>query len=92
MLGFLVDGHSTTTDVGSAHYEEDVLVGVRMRVRYEVEQTIDGALVTANLFADLPRGLAGGLVSFFLRWRLRRMQRTALKLLVAQSEEADSAS
>lgn len=92
MLGFHVDGHSTTTGVGSTHYEEDVVVGVRMRVRYEVEPAADGALVTARLFADLPSGLAGRLVSFFLRWRLGHMQRTALKLLVAQSEEADSAS
>ena len=92
MLGFHVDGHSTTTGVDSTHYEEDVVVGVRMRVRYEVEPATDGALVTARLFADLPGGLAGRLVSFFLRWRLGHMQRTALKRLVAQSEEGDSAS
>jgi hypothetical protein len=92
MLGFHVDGHSTTTGADSTHYEEDVVVGVRMRLRYEVEPTADGALVTALLFADLPGGLAGRLVSFFLRWRLGHMQRAALKRLVAQSEAADSAS
>jgi hypothetical protein len=35
VLGFEVHGHSTATDVGPRVFEEDVVVGVRMRIRYD---------------------------------------------------------
>jgi hypothetical protein len=40
MLGFEVHGHSTAVEIG----EEDVVVGVRLQIRYEVTSTPNGAL------------------------------------------------
>lgn len=74
LLGFEVEGHSTSLEVTSDAFEEDVVVGVRMRVRYSVEPEGEGARVTHRLVSDLPAGPAGWLLSLFLRHRLRRMQ------------------
>ena len=49
---------------------EDVIVGVRMRVRYTVSPDGNGTRVTHRLESDLPRGVAGRVLSVFLRWRL----------------------
>jgi hypothetical protein len=86
LLGFQVHGHSTATDVGPARFEEDVVVGVRMRICYEVRPDERGCLVTHSLIADLPGGVCGSVLTLFLRWRLRRLQRTALAGLARQSE------
>src|SRR5918992_6006369 len=59
MLGFHVDGHSTTVDSGDAHFEQDVIVGVRMRIRYEVAGSAQGSVLTHALSCDLPAGVAG---------------------------------
>lgn len=90
MLGFDVDGRSHATQVSDRHFEEDVFVGVRMRIRYEVSADGSRTVVTHKLYADLPRGFFGGLLAFFLRRRLRVMQREALKQLVAQAEASAS--
>lgn len=90
MLGFHVAGHSTAARVAERAFEEDVVVGVRLRVRYEVTPDGDGTVVTHRLTSDLPRGILGYILSFFLRWRLRAMQRAALRELVAQSEASCS--
>ena len=90
MLGFGVHGVSVAAEVGESIFEEDVVVGVSMRVRYQVEETHDGCRVTHQLECDLPSGLSGRVLSFFLRARLKRMQRTALNRLIAQSEGAAS--
>lgn len=79
MLGFFVHGRSTITSVAADHLEEEVVVGVRIRVRYDLSAAPDGStLITHRLFADLPQGVSGRVLSFFLKWRLRRMQRHVL--------------
>ena len=89
LLGFVVEGRSTPVSVGEAHFEEDVVVGVRMRVRYEVRPTsTGGATIVRRLNADLPGGFSGRILSFFLKRRLERMQSKVLDELVAQSELA----
>ncbi len=40
-------------------FEEDAVVGLRMRVRYTIEDDGDGVVVTHDLETDLPEGLAG---------------------------------
>jgi len=90
MLGFNVQGHSTATEVGPDTFVEDVIVGVRMRVTYTTAASAEGATVTQSLVSDLPTGLWGRVLSFFLRSRLRRMQRAALDELVRQAEESCS--
>lgn len=89
MLGFGVHGVSVAAEVGPRVFEEDVVVGVAMRVRYLVEDLADGCRVTHSLVCEVPSGPAGRILGFFLRLRLRRMQRTAVARLVAQSEAAD---
>lgn len=86
LLGFVVDGRSTAVSVTETSFEEDVIVGVRMRVRYEVKPAPEGARITRHLVAVLPGGVSGRLLSFFLKWRLRRMQVGVLDGLVAQAE------
>jgi hypothetical protein len=87
LLGFAVHGHSTAVEVEPATYDHDVIVGVRMRVRYRVDETEDGTLITHRMSADLPGGLSGRLLSLFLRGRLRRLQKRALANLARRSEE-----
>ena len=87
MLGFDgVEGRSVATSAGEKFFEEDVVVGIGMTVRYEVLPDGDGSVVVHRLESNLPGGLAGRLLSLMLRWRLRRLQRTALERLAAQSE------
>ena len=88
MLGFGVDGRSIALEVGNGVFEEDVVVGVSMKVRYEVRPDGDGCVVTHRLESMLPSGAMGRLLSFFLRRRLRQMQSKAVERLVAQSEAA----
>jgi hypothetical protein len=85
LLGFEVEGHSTTLEVTSDSYLEDVIVGVRMRVRYSVAPNGSGSMVTHRLESELPRGIAGSILAFLLRRRLRRMQARLLEDLVRQS-------
>ena len=86
MLGFGVEGWSRATKTDENVFEEDVVVGVGMRVRYEVRPDGNGCRVTHRLESNMPTGLSGRLLSAFLRGRLKRMQKTALERLVAQSE------
>ena len=90
MLGFDVDGRSVAVEVSDGVFEEDVVVGVAMRVRYEVTPAPNGCVVTHRLESLLPGGVAGRLVAFLLRGRLRKMQRTAVERLAAQSEASES--
>ena len=90
MLGFHVQGRSRAVEVEEDVFEEDVVVGVAMRVRYEVHPEGNGCRVVHRLESEMPRGLSGRLLSLFLRGRLRRMQRTAVERLVAQSEAAEA--
>jgi hypothetical protein len=90
MLGFHVDGHATAVESDGHFFEQDVIVGVRMRIRYEVRPIDGGTMITHTLVAQMPRGLSGRVLALFLRRRLRWLQRTALENLVAQSEAATS--
>ena len=88
LLGFVVEGRSSAISVEKDSFEEDVIVGVRMRVRYQVTASTEGTTVTRRLVADLPGGFSGRILSFFLKRRLRKMQHGVLESLVAQAESA----
>jgi hypothetical protein len=91
MLGFHVVGRALVPELSHDRLLEDVVVGVRVQIAYEIRSAGHGAVVTSKLRAQLPGGPVGGLLSLILRWRLRRMQNQALDRLVSQSE-AGSAS
>ncbi|CAN5201803.1 hypothetical protein BH20ACT24_BH20ACT24_02390 [soil metagenome] len=78
MLGFDVTAHSTVTEATRSLMEQDVVVGVGMRVRYRLSVAPGGCVLEHRIEADLPRGLSGRVLSLFLRPRLRRMQRRML--------------
>ena len=86
LVGFKVQGRSDARHVDASIFEEDVIVGVRMLVRYEVRPSGGGAVLTRSLEADLPGGPSGWLLSVVLRARLRKMQRRLLRELIAQAE------
>lgn len=86
LLGFEVQGHSTATRVEPDRFEEDVIVGIRMKICYELRPERAGTVVTHNLVAQMPGGYCGRVLALFLRWRLRRLQRSALEGLARQSE------
>lgn len=88
LLGFHVVGSSHVTSVGGSSLSEDVVVGVRMRIHYEVSDAGDERVVTRRIEATLPRGLSGRVLTFFLRRRLIRMQEKLLDDLVGQAEAA----
>lgn len=85
LLGFEVEGHSTSIEVTDDAYVEDVIVGVRMRVRYSIRPEGDGSRVTHRMESDLPRGISGRVLAFLLRRRLRKMQAYLLDELVRQT-------
>lgn len=90
MLGFHVDEHATAVDSGGDFFEQDVIVGVRMGIRYEVKHIEGGTMITHTLIAQMPSGISGRVLALFLRRRLRWLQRTALENLVVQSEAGTS--
>ena len=85
MLGFSVFGHSEITREPPV-FDEDVIVGVHMRVTYELKGNGAPTTVVHRVNAELPGGPLGWLLSLFLRRRLRRMQAQTLAALVAQAE------
>jgi hypothetical protein len=85
LLGFHVDGRARVMSVDEGALEQDVLVGVRMRVRYEVRPGPSGSVVTHRLAVQLPSGVSGQLLSLFLRPRLRRLQAQALERLAGSA-------
>ena len=91
LLGFLVDGRSRIGTVSASELSEDVIVGVRMRVRFEVSDTEDGCIVTHHLIAEMPSGPTGRLLSWFLRRRLKKMSADLVNRLASQSEETSAA-
>lgn len=82
MLGFVVDGRSLICEVGPGTMEQDVIVGVRMRVRFRIVEGLGGPILEHSLQTSLPGGVLGRVLSFFLRPRLRAMQRVTLRNLV----------
>ncbi|MGH2382973.1 MAG: SRPBCC family protein [Candidatus Limnocylindria bacterium] len=89
LLGFGVAGQALIEEVHARGLVEDVLVGVRMRVIYEVEPRKDDCLVRARIVTEAPTGLSGRVLGFLLRRRLRRMQKKAL-IRLAQLAEAEA--
>lgn len=85
LLGFDVRGRSTATGVAQDAFEEDVIVGVRMRISYRAQPRRGGSIVTHRMQADLPAGAAGTVLSWLLARRLRRMQVTLLERLSDQA-------
>jgi Polyketide cyclase / dehydrase and lipid transport len=92
LLGFEVDGSSTAIEIEDSSYEQDVIVGVKMRVRYEISPSSNGAVVKHRLASDLPAGVSGRILSFFLTRRLKKMQRDLLEGLAAQTESVERSS
>src|SRR3990170_8724364 len=90
LLGFGVAGQAAIEEVPDDGLVEDVLVGVRMRVTYQVEPRDDGCLVRATIVTEAPTGISGRVLGFLLRRRLRRMQRTALDRLTRLAEAQSS--
>lgn len=88
MLGFAVGGRADVVAADDAQVEHDVIVGIRMNVRYTIERAGDGWILTHRLTADMPHGLSGRVLSIFLRRRLRRMQRRLLADLARAIEDA----
>lgn len=88
LIGFQVRGRSEAVVVTEDRFVEDVLVGVRMVVTYEVAPSPSGAVITRTLEADMPKGVAGRVLALLLRARLRRMQKRALRDLAVQAEAA----
>lgn len=86
LLGFEVQGRSDAKQVTDEVFVEDVIVGVRMVVTYEVRAVSGGTMITRTLEANLPTGVAGRLLSSLLGMRLRRMQTRLLRDLSAQAE------
>lgn len=87
LLGFDVHGRSLTIATEPLAFEQDVVVGVLMNVRYSIEEGSTGCRVTHELKADLPGGLSGRVLSFLLARRLRKMQVDLLARLKDQLEE-----
>ena len=92
LLGFDVRGKTTITGATEQQFDEDVIVGVRMRISYRAEPRGDKTVVTHRMTADLPAGLAGTVLSWLLAWRLRKMQSLLLRRLCdqAQGDQAQS--
>lgn len=78
MLGFIVQGRADMESVAAERITHEAIVGVKMRVTYDLEAAGSGVVVRHTLTAEMPRGLAGRVLSFFLRRRLRAMQRKLL--------------
>ena len=86
LLGFEVNGLSTTVTATPTAFVEDVIVGVHMRIEDTIDETSSGTVVTRRLIATLPSGISGRVLSFFLKRRLKAMQVGVLDALVAQAE------
>lgn len=85
LLGFDVRGKSTAHVVTAESFDEDVIVGVRMRVTYRVAPEAGGTVITHHMKADLPAGIAGTVLSWLLAWRLKKMQWMLLDRLSEQA-------
>lgn len=87
LVGFKVQGRSDAKAVSDELFIEDVIVGVRMVITYEVKPSGRGTRITRTLEADLPAGVAGRVLAILLRAKLGRMQKRLLRDLKDQAEE-----
>ena len=90
LVGYRVQGRSDAHVVDDGLFIEDVIVGVRMVITYEVKNTPSGTRITRTLEADLPRGILGNVLSVVLRAKLRKMQKRLLEELASQAEAAEA--
>lgn len=86
LLGFDVHGRSAAVEADEEIFFEDVIVGVRMRIRYTVMPDGSGSVIAHHMKADLPAGPLGRLLSVFLARRLKKMQSELLERLRSQAE------
>ena len=86
LLGFHVVGNSVLVSVDDRSLTEDVIVGVRMKIHYEVADEGSERVITRRIEATLPRGLSGRVLTMLLRRRLVKMQERLLDDLVGQAE------
>lgn len=84
MLGFRVNGRARVTEASEDLFVQDVVIGVRIVARYEIEPSGDGSVIRHELIVSAPRGPTGRLLTFFLKGRLRAMQKRLLRNLSAQ--------
>lgn len=84
MLGFRVNGRAKVTEVTPTRFVQDVVIGVRIVARYDVEADGDGSVIHHELLVSAPRGPTGRLLTFFLKRRLRVMQKRLLENLSTQ--------
>lgn len=87
LVGFEVEGVSHAREVSGNRFVEDVVVGVRMEVFYDVSNKGGRTVVTRRLEANLPGGVIGTALSVLLRFKLRKMQRDVLRDLAAYASE-----
>lgn len=83
LLGLHVRGRADMVTVSDGVVEHVAVVGVRLRIRYELRPVDGGVVLTHQLEADLPQGLLGFWLAVVLRWRLRRLQGAVLDRLEA---------
>lgn len=90
LVGYRVQGRSDAHVVDDGLFIEDVIVGVRMVITYEVKTSPSGCHVVRTLEADLPGGILGTILSAVLRARLRKMQKKLLAELASQAEAGEA--
>lgn len=90
LIGFHVEGVSRAVEVDGGNFVEDVIVGVRMRVRYRVERDGDETVIRRRIETRLPGGALGSLLTRVLKGKLRRMQKRLLEELADQASEGSA--
>lgn len=88
--GFDVEGVSLARKVDDTVFVEDVTVGVRMQIFYEVSRSGSATVIRHRLEANLPGGPLGSVLSLLLKRRLRKMQKRLLRRLGAQASEGSA--
>jgi hypothetical protein len=87
LVGFDVEGVSQALEAGDGKFVENVIVGVRMRVAYEISENGGRTIIKRRLEANLPGGVLGRMLTAVLKRKLRRMQKDVLESLAAQASK-----
>ncbi|MGH3119150.1 MAG: SRPBCC family protein [Gaiellales bacterium] len=87
LVGFDVEGVSRALEVGDGTFVEDVIVGVRLQVAYQITESGNRTVIRRRLQANLPGGVLGTLLTAVLKRKLRAMQKEVLANLAAQASE-----
>ena len=86
LVGFDVEGVSHALEAGESRFVEEVWVGVRMQVEYQISESDGRTVIRRRLEADLPGGVLGRLLTVVLKRKLRTMQKDVLASLAQASE------